>query len=195
MNHRQTIRCICILFIGLFAFTITVNAAAGDLDLSFSLDGKTAEGVGSSRTDLAYAIAIQPDGKIVVVGSADYGSSAVCGIARYNTDGSLDASFDEDGRAFASANYVFYCRAVAIQPDGKIIAAGYSLSGYDFALVRLNPDGSLDQTFDGDGKVTTTIIATSTEAINAVTIQPDGKIVAAGYSNSGFALIRYSTLR
>jgi len=74
--------------------------------------------------------------------------------------------------------------SVAIQPDGKIVVAGYSNNGSnnDFALVRYNTDGSLDTNFDSDGKVTTDIGGDSNDAAYSVAIQSDGKIVAAGYS-------------
>ena len=103
---------------------------------------------------------------------------------RYNTDGSLDTSFDSDGKvttAIGSGND--YACSVAIQSDGKIVVAGYSDNGSndDFALVRYNTDGSLDTTFDSDGKVTTAIGSGDDQAFS-VAIQSDGKIVAAGYS-------------
>ena len=105
---------------------------------------------------------------------------------RYNTDGSLDTSFNSDGKvttAIGSAND--YACSVAIQSDGKIVAAGYSDNGsnYDFALVRYNTDGSLDTSFDSDGKVTTAI-GSGDDAAYSVAIQSDGKIVAAGYSTT-----------
>ena len=195
MKHRSAISVVFVLFLISFGFTTAVNAAPGDADFSFSGDGRTAEGVGFDRVDLGYATAVQPDGKILVAGSVDYGTSTVCGIARFNTNGSLDTSFDQDGRAFASANYIFYCRAIAIQPDGKIIVAGYApINNEDFALVRLNQDGSLDTTFDGDGKVTTPILGNDArDRINAIAIQPDGKIVAAGFSNNIFAFARFNS--
>jgi uncharacterized delta-60 repeat protein len=88
--------------------------------------------------------------------------------------------------------------SVAIQSDGKIVAAGYYNTGSnnDFALVRYNTDGSLDTSFDSDGKVTTEV-GSGNDAVLSVAIQSDGKIVVAGYSNNGsnddFALVRYNT--
>ena len=87
---------------------------------------------------------------------------------------------------------------VAIQPDGKIVAAGYSDAGgnRDFALVRYNADGSLDTTFGGGGKVLTDFGAASDDDAVRVALQPDGKIVVAGYSerprHCDFALVRYN---
>src|SRR5687767_13941935 len=88
-------------------------------------------------------------------------------------------------------------RSVILQPDGKILVAGYSYNSTDdFALVRYNADGSLDTTFDGDGKVTTAVGA-STDAGWSTTLQPDGRILVAGYAWNGanydFALTRYNS--
>jgi uncharacterized delta-60 repeat protein len=99
--------------------------------------------------------------------------------------GDLDPSFDGDG--LVTTNFLDIgsgqAYAVALQPNGKIVVAGYSSNGLnqDFAVVRYNTDGSLDPTFDGDGKVTTPI-SNSTDIAYAVALQPDGKIVAAGYT-------------
>ena len=105
---------------------------------------------------------------------------------RYNTDGSLDSNFDSDGKVTTEVGSTNdYALSVAIQSDGKIVAAGYSNNGSndDFALVRYNTDGSLDASFDGDGKVITAIGGGADYALS-VAIQSDGKIVAAGYSTT-----------
>ena len=89
-------------------------------------------------------------------------------------------------------------RSVTLQEDGKILVAGYSFNGsnYDFALVRYNSDGSLDTSFDGDGKVSTDI-GSGDDRGHSVTIQADGKILVAGSSHNGkntdFALVRYNS--
>ena len=104
---------------------------------------------------------------------------------RYNTDGSLDTSFDSDGKVTtAIGGSDDYAHSVAIQSDGKIVAAGtVHGSNDDFALVRYNTDGSLDTNFDSDGKVTTAI-GSGDDYAYSVAIQSDGKIVAAGYSTT-----------
>ncbi len=116
------------------------------------------------------------------LGDSYNGSNYDFGVARYNTDGSLDSSFDTDGKvitAIGSSND--YVRSVAIQSDGKIVAAGYSYNGsnFDFAVARYNTNGSLDSSFDTDGKVTTAI-GSSDDYSYSVAIQSDGKIVVAG---------------
>ncbi len=174
--------------------------ADGSLDTSFGGDGKVTTPYGTHSR--AYAIAIQSDGKIVAAG--DSGNPGA--VFRYNADGSLDITFDNDGVVLIgfdinNRNALFY--AVAIQPDNKILVAGYyegpffapNLHTTDFALARLNPDGSLDTSFGTNGKVLTNI--GGGEVVNALIIQPDGKIVAAGWTESfiggGFALVRYTT--
>ncbi|HLL16743.1 MAG TPA: Calx-beta domain-containing protein [Pyrinomonadaceae bacterium] len=187
----------------------------GSLDTSFGTGGLVSTGFARDTDDFAYAAALQPDGKIVVAGQtgphfSQFGGGPTFdtsfGIARYNADGSLDSTFGTGGLAtvdFASGNNNAAhdsARAVAIQPDGKIVLAG---SGFfvEFKLARLNPDGSLDSGTAGDttpgdmfgtgGKVTTDF-GEQEEAANAVLIQPDGKIVAAGISGDNFALARYN---
>jgi uncharacterized delta-60 repeat protein len=159
----------------------------GSLDTSFSGDGKRTQGFGGS--DRAHGVAIQADGKIVVAGVGD-GDFA---LARYNPDSSLDTSFSGDGTLttpfFGDTSIT---HAVAIQADGRIVAAGTRVasSDYDFALARYNPNGSLDTAFSGDGILTTSITGADDEA-RAVAIQADGKIVAAG-GLGGFLLARYN---
>jgi len=109
-------------------------------------------------------------------------------LARYNTNGSSDTSFDGDGMLttdFGSSGDVAY--SGAILSDGKIVVAGYAGNGtdIDFALARYNTNGSLDTSFDGDGKLITAV-GTSFSRASSVAIQADDKIVAFGYAlNSG----------
>ena len=114
-----------------------VVAADGDLDTSFGSDGKVITAT-SSGSDAARSVAIQSDGKIVVAGYSNNGSNDDFALVRYNTDGTLDTSFDSDGKvttAIGSSNEVAF--SVAIQSDGKIVVAGYRCDGgCDFALVR-----------------------------------------------------------
>ncbi len=122
--------------------------ADGTPDVSFGGgDGVVLTDFGG--TDVARAVAIQVDGKIVVAGN----SNADCAVARYNVHGSLDTSFDADGRVttdlFGGADN---CLDMAIQPDGKIVLSGNAdngATGVDYALVRYNADGSLDLPFGG----------------------------------------------
>jgi uncharacterized delta-60 repeat protein len=169
----------------------------GSLDPTFDGDGRVVTDVGGSTFRL-YSIAVQPDGKIVAAGNVFTGATTDIVIVRYNSDGSLDNSFDSDGKVLTTIGTgTDEAHAVAIQADGKIVAAGYVNEGsaFDFAMVRYNTNGTLDDTFDVDGKVRTQVSDAS--GIEALAIQPDGKIVAAGSagangSNSDFALVRYN---
>jgi uncharacterized delta-60 repeat protein len=169
-------------------------AAAGDLDPTFSGDGKqTTDFPGGF--DEATGVALQQDGRIVVVGVAGAGNfTGDFALARYNPNGTLDASFSGDGKQttdFGATNSD-KALAVTLQSDGKIIAVGRAGlgSGSDFALARYNPNGSLDTTFSGDGKQTTPLGQAS--RANAVALQANGKIVAVGAGNADFKLARYN---
>jgi len=151
-----------------------------------------------NENESANAIALQPDGKIVAVGDRYANNVSIFAAARFNVDGSLDASFGNGGKistVIGTESDVAY--AVVFQSDGKIVAAGQSnLSpGSRFALVRYLSNGSLDNTFSGDGKLTTSISGGGDYAFSAA-IQADGKILAGGSvsgstSNSDFAVARY----
>ncbi|WP_018616587.1 Ig-like domain-containing protein [Segetibacter koreensis] len=170
----------------------------GTLDSTFSTDGK-------QLTDFfVFPVTLQSDGKIIIAGRGDQPVvNHTFVLARYNPDGTLDSAFAQNGKQttdFSSGDDEAY--SVAIQSDGKIVLAGvankYSNSGTpDFALARYNADGTPDTTFSTDGKLTTDFEFGDDEA-NAVSIQSDGKIVAAGICNqstlnSGSALARYNT--
>jgi uncharacterized delta-60 repeat protein len=199
----------------LLALSGLAQAAPGDLDRSFGLDGKlTTDFAGGD--DLGRAVAVQVDGKIVVAGSSRHGAGGGEDFAllRYNADGTLDGSFSGDGRLttdFAGGNDS--AETVAVQADGKIVVAGASeqgvATGRDFALARYNADGTLDGSFSGDGKQTTDFVgsaipdfAGANDFGQAVAIQADGKIVVAGYVSQAnapsfefyydFALARYN---
>ena len=182
-------------------------AQAGTLDPSFGTGGKVVTPFGP-LDEWAWSMAIQADGKIVVAGRSNAGGTHDFALARYNADGSLDTSFDNDGKVTTDIKVGLNDRALsmAIQADGKIVAAGLSLvdstnvANVAFALVRYNTNGSLDTSFDpvdADGKVITDF-GSLNDTANSVAIQADGKIVAAGLTflsgtNVAFALVRYNT--
>jgi uncharacterized delta-60 repeat protein len=202
---------------------------AGSLDPTFSGDGKINSG--SSLPQEATAVAVQPDGKIVVVGWTENGAGDKdFRVVRYNTDGSLDngkAGLDSTpGDKFGSAGFVDIgfnfggtfndmAKAVAIQADGKIVVAGWAAianNDIDFAVARLNSDGSLDDgsvnndgtpgdAFGTGGKTHLGFdIVGSTKGDNAraLALQADGKIVVAGEANDNgggslFAVTRFNS--
>ena len=156
----------------------------GILDTTFGGDGIVATDFGGSGTDSAFAVAIQSDGKIVVAGNAGLANNARVGVARYNANGTLDNTFSGDGMftmdfvgsAGGAAN------GLAIQADGRIVIVGSS--GSDFAIARLNSNGTLDTTFGPPPStgIITKDFGSSTEGATAVAILPDGRIVVAGFT-------------
>lgn len=138
-----------------FFLTKQAEAAAGTLDLSFGNGGKVLTDIAQSN-DEANGVAIQSDGKIVVVGSSSLGSISDFAVLRYNTNGTLDATFGNGGKVTTDFNNQSdVATAVAIQRDGKIVVAGRTSSQnqISFALARYNRDGLLDNSFHGNGKL------------------------------------------
>jgi len=172
--------------------------AAGALDLTFGTGGKVTTDF-RGTIEQVNAVALQTDGKIVVVGTTDFGGSSTnFAVARYLSDGTPDPGFSGDGRTATDFNGASdEAHGVAIQADGKIVVAGFTLvsgSDIDFALARYNPDGSPDDSFGAHGKVTTDF-AGSFDFGFALALQADGKIVVAGRAEDGgthFALARYN---
>ncbi|MEX0816658.1 MAG: delta-60 repeat domain-containing protein, partial [Gaiellales bacterium] len=165
----------------------------GDLDATFDADGTAVSVLGAGPAN-AHATRVQPDGKIVAAGQ-DGGDFAV---ARFNADGGLDASFAGDGAvATPVGSGADEAWGLALQPDGKIVAAGLSSNGTDndFALARYGPGGTLDTGFGGGDGLVTTPVGTADDEAYALALQSGGEIVAAGRSSNGtnndFALARY----
>ena len=180
---------------GDFAF-VRLNSD-GTIDTAFDTDGRLVIDF-NGLDDSAWALAVQPDGKMVVAGAASNGLNTDFAIVRLTADGALDGTFDTDGKVTTDINSDDSAFAVALQADRKIVAAGSSSNGadLDFAVTRYNADGTLDSTFDADGKAATPV-GSGNDAAKAMAIQTDGKIVVAGFSfsgpNSRFALARYNS--
>ncbi len=173
-------------------FALARYTTAGALDASFGTGGKVTTNIASVE-DRATDMAVQSDGKVVVVGYTRVGGNNDdandFALARYNANGTLDTSFSADGKVTtAISSGDDRARGVAVQSDGKIVVAGHSRG--DFAVARYNADGSLDTSFGDDGKVITDF--NSLDYAQDVAVQSDGKIVAAGYSSNNFALARYN---
>ncbi len=159
------------------------RAAPGDLDPTFGNGGIVITPTGN-MIDLDYprAMAIQSDGKIIVVGEGSRGTfNWDFAVVRYNTNGSLDTSFGGSGIVITqlTVNYDG-ASSVAIQADGKIVVAGSQYNCFcidsSFAVVRYNPNGTLDTSFNGTGKAITQVNS-SRDYAESVAIQADGKIV------------------
>jgi len=234
------------------SFALARLMADGSFDASFGSGGQVLSDISPGASELAYGMALQADGRIVLAGQADGGSGVVVTLARYNTDGSLDATFGAGGLVFSG--FPGGANAVAVQPDGRIVVAGFSFlvtrfnadgtldtgfgsggqvavpfgdtgweseafailvqpdggvvvaggtygSQYEFAVARLGPAGSLDRGFGHDGMVTTDFYG-GRDSARALVLQPDGRLVAAGFgrasnqsdiNNSHFALARYES--
>src|SRR4029077_16792634 len=168
-----------------FANVQMARAADGDLDPLFGSGGMLMTDLGKS-TDIAQAVAIQADGKLVVVGTTyknnDFSDEDFV-VTRYNTDGTPDITFGARGRVRTDfPGLAAIPSSVVIQPDGKIVVAGGAFPLFTFAgnceVVRYNPNGSLDTSF-GSGGIVTTFFPQGSYAF-AVALQSDGKIIAAG---------------
>lgn len=188
-------------------FALARYNSNGTLDTTFNPNGAKPGTVTTdfgAGNDIAQAIVIQMDGKIMVAGSAGDGTASNFALARYNSNGTLDTTFGNGGTVttdFAGGADKAY--AMAIQPDGQIVVAGDATSNSrsDFAVARYNGDGSLDNTFNpsamGGTKAGTLVtpIGPVTSTAKALALQPDGTLVLAGYASNGtdndFAAARY----
>ncbi len=214
MVKRQRISAVFVsaVALALTSIAIAIPGQPGTLDASWATD--SAFGAGKRMTtisegnDLARAMALQPDGKVVLAGACAVGSGFGFCAARYLSDGNLDLSFATalpigPGRVITSFSNLNgdEARAVALQPDGKIVLAGQCWIGtyYDFCALRYNSDGTIDSGFAaasplGVGKVRTSIGARNNLAY-AVLIQTDGKIVLAGQCQNAALVWEFCALR
>jgi len=193
-------------------FALARYTDRGFLDGSFDGDGKVLtdfRSVGGEDAQ-AFALAIDTHGKIVTGGCATVGGNTRFALARYNDNGSLDASFQDEGRHegivltdFRSATGEGVT-ALAIDDEARIVVGGWasvdsggwgSRPRRQFALARYLHDGALDRSFHGDGKVLTDFYSSPDEAISALVIDDGGRIVVAGAAlgprGNQFALARY----
>jgi uncharacterized delta-60 repeat protein len=184
-------------------FALARYDANGALDTTFGThgNGTVTTLLGSNAT--ARGVALQTNGKIVAAGGATVNGHDRFALARYDADGALDTTFGPRGNGKVIAprigQYGSYARALAIQSNGKIVAAGYAKKNdhAHFALVRFDSQGTLDTTFgpNGNGEVFTQMVGGS--FAHAVAIQSDGKIVVAGWArvkgHDRFALARYDS--
>lgn len=197
--------------------SILQSSQPGALDLSFGINGIVLTNLLSKTKlttfDEANSLLIQPDGKLVVVGQTDSESSTPrFAVLRYNSNGSLDTTFNTDGLAttdIAVDEYGGYDTAysVVLQPDGKLVAAGDTFvpaPTFFFALARYNANGSADTSFSGDGVIVTNTSPPSGldgHRLDTLLLQPNGKLVAVGTTNladfggetSTIGLVRYNT--
>lgn len=143
---------------------------------------------------MAETTVVQSDGKILVAGTAGTPSTYQMAVARYNEDGSLDTSFGNDGTLrFPVGSVKSFVMDMAQQTDGKILLAGRTWDNVtgDFAVVRLNEDGSFDDTFGTNGIFR--IETAETEASEAMALLDDGTILMVGYQNDNLAVAKITS--
>lgn len=168
----------------------------GELDKTFGTDGMVVT-THSDGDDGAYTGAVQNDDKIVVAGYSLNGSEYNGLVARYLPNGTIDSTFGTDGNVRLSYGTYNDFSTMAIQPDGKIVAAGrtYKDSSNHILLVRLNPDGTMDQGFGTNG-ATLTNLSAGDDGAYSMALQKDGKIVLGGFVHPGTrynaAVLRYN---
>jgi uncharacterized delta-60 repeat protein len=168
----------------------------GRLDPTFGQGGKVVTDLGAN--DYAFDVAIQDDGGIVVVGERNATVSDRFVVQRYRPNGTLDPGFANAGTALTGfGRRIQSAGAVAITPGGRIVVAGSASNGITSrsAVARYLTDGRLDRDFGGDGRVTTDV-SRSGEQFTDVAVQPDGRVVAAGWAEGSlvpaFSAVRYT---
>jgi uncharacterized delta-60 repeat protein len=188
--------------LGVLTGAASAQAAAGGLDTSFGIGGIVTT---SYNGPFPGDAALQPDGKIVVIAGFDNDPAATeaFGVLRYLASGAPDTSFGASGRTSTSfTNFLNQPNDLALQPDGKIVVAGEAESAdgtvSEFAIARFNANGTLDATFGSGGKVTTNIVGAMPGGVSdpaqAILIQADGKILAAGLSSACAKCAKLSAL-
>lgn len=191
MIQKSLYRLILLLSFCLF-FTLSSSLSfAQGLDSTFGAGGKVLTAITPNNSEAQSQVLVQPDGKIVVIGTSYTPTGGfqpwhpVPFVARYNSNGTLDTTFDTDGIAMPNVNNESQFLGGILQPDGKIIAIGkwgaYLLLPNDILIVRLNTDGSLDTTFNGTGYITRSFGSNNDTGVGVV-LQPDGKIVVSAAS-------------
>jgi uncharacterized delta-60 repeat protein len=178
---------------GTYDFALARYTSTRDLDPTFGHGGFVLTDFGHSY-DWAYALALQPDGHILVAGVSDVSGSKDFALARYNPDGTPDFNFGRGGRTVLRLRSLTtdIIHGIVVQPDGKIVAAGVTFEDVvtlrphgDFMVARFLPDGRPDMSFGVGGVTTTDFADESYDEPYAVVLQPDGRIVLGGYSNTG----------
>lgn len=160
------------------------------LDSAFSGDGIQSTDFGNRTGETGRAVAVMPDGRIVLAGTV----SGDFAVSRYLANGAADTSFSDDGKLLTNISGVDNAWAMAVQSDGKVLVVGSSDAGSNLVVVRYTDAGALDSTFNGSGILKTSIAGGTTDETNAaVLVQPDGKIVVAGHTDDSYVIQRYTS--
>lgn len=174
----------------LAACSLVLQAQSGSLDNTFNGNG-IVTGSYTSGNNSADAMAIQPDGKIIVAGGTGTASSIKVGVSRHNSDGTLDSTFGTAGKMDFSSGWIkSFVKDIKIQQDGKIVMGGYrwNNSTGDFLMVRLNANGSFDTTFGTNGIAI--IDGGQTEVAESFDIDSNGDYMISGYIEDDFAMAK-----
>ena len=168
-------------------FALVRYNSDGSLDTTLNGSGKVTTAVGTG-TSVGEGMALQEDGKIVVVGhSFNAGEQSCFTVLRYNADGSLDKGFADSGNATTCVAKNSSADSLAVQSDGKIVVAGNSFidgGNNDFSVVRYSTNGTLDTSFNETGKATADFGAH--DFGQSVAVYGDGRIVVAGYTTKSY---------
>ena len=174
-------------------FAVARYNSDGTIDTTFGTGGKVTTQFYGGHDEI-HALALQPDGKIVAAGQATWGGDAWYAVlARYDGNGNLDTSFGSSGKVTTDfspngGNKYHRLYAVAVQPDGKVVAAGasrYYENSDSLAVARYNSDGTADSTFGSAGQVTTKVLGFNASA-SGLALQPNGKIFVGGCATSSY---------
>jgi uncharacterized delta-60 repeat protein len=180
-------------------FALARYTPNGTLDSTFGVNGTVLTPMSAGGNDMAFSLAIQSDWSIVVGGVAYNGTDFDFAMARYKTNGTLDSTFGTNGKVITpvgpAEDFVW---SLVVRPDQKILMGGYAVNdslNEDYAIVQYNTNGSIDSTFGNNGKVLT-VIGDDDDELYSMVLQPDGKIVAGGTTDTSgyenFALLRYN---
>ncbi len=201
MAGRQLVALMTAALVVSSSFMLRVKAADGDPDPTFGFAGKVITDFFGGG-DIGNNVAVQPDGKIIVPGRVVTPDGySDFGLARYDSDGTPDVTFGIGGKVNTDFfGFLDGCFAVAVQTDGKIVAAGGAFvddNNNNFALTRYNSDGSIDASFGTGGKVSNDFGGGANDEALDVVLQSDGKIVVvigqAVGTNPDFRLSRYNS--
>jgi uncharacterized delta-60 repeat protein len=164
---------------------------SGALDAGFGTAGVAVRSYGAAN-DLGQSLREQPDGKLVAVGSTVVAGNTDIAVMRLTTTGAFDTTFNGTGTVSTPVGAALdEAQDVVVQPDGKIVVVGRTDVGganYDVVVLRYTSTGALDTTFNGTGKLV--IARAGQDDLQAVTLQPDGSIVAVGSISGDFLAIR-----
>lgn len=181
---------------GVLCFGLLRYHPNGTLDQSFGQGGVVKTEMHRCGCDF-YSVAVQPNGRIVAAGRVFNYLGQIQAVVRYLPDGRLDRTFARNGILSFHFGYGgLYPPHLALQPDGKIVVVGWGGRGTDFTFARLRPNGTFDRSFSRDGRQTVNFGRDREDGANAVALQRDGRIVAAGMSRTGrvgptrFAVVR-----